>query len=312
MSVELAARVEELRVAEADAGARLDRLLAARLPELSRAYLQELIARGQVLVAGQARKASYRLGGGECVVVTLPAPSATSLVAEAIALRVVYEDEDVVVIDKPAGMVVHPAPGHERGTLVNALLAHAPEARVNGSRRPGIVHRLDKDTSGLLIVAKHERALALLQAQFQQRQAHKRYRALLDGVVEPDEGTIDAPIARDPRNRQRMAVLRGGRAAISHFTVRERLPHHTLVDVRIESGRTHQIRVHCAFIGHPVTGDPLYGRGPRPELKLARQFLHAWRLGVTLPNGQWREFDSPLPADLTAALDLARERARNG
>lgn len=312
MSTALATRVEELRVAETDAGTRLDRLLAARLPELSRAYLQELIARGQVLVDGQGRKASYRLGGGECVVVTLPAPSATALVAEPIALHVVYEDEDVVVIDKPSGMVVHPAPGHDHGTLVNALLAHAPDVRINGSRRPGIVHRLDKDTSGLLIVAKHERALALLQAQFQQRQAHKRYHALLDGVVEPDEGTIDAPIARDPRHRQRMAVLRDGRAAISHFTVRERLPHHTLVDVRIESGRTHQVRVHCAFIGHPVTGDPLYGRGPRPELTLARQFLHAWRLGVTLPNGQWREFDSPLPADLTAALDLARERARRG
>jgi 23S rRNA pseudouridine1911/1915/1917 synthase len=303
-------RREVLLAGDAEAGERLDRVIAARLPDLSRAYVQSLIEAGRVRVAGRARKASHRLRAGERVEVVVP-PAAAALEAEPLPLAIVYEDADLLVVDKPAGLVVHPAPGHERGTLVNAVLAHAPEVRVNGSTRPGIVHRLDKDTSGLLVVAKHERALAALAAQFQERRTLKEYLALLDGAVEPDEGTIDAPLARDPRNRQRMAVLREGRPAVSHFTVRERFARHTLVAVRIESGRTHQIRVHCAFIGHPVAGDPLYGRGPdaAPGLPLRRQFLHAARLGLTLPSGPWREFTSPLPPDLTATLDALRGTA---
>jgi 23S rRNA pseudouridine1911/1915/1917 synthase len=300
-------RRESFVAEEGDEGQRLDRALAARLPDLSRSYLQSLIDDGYVTVAERTRKASYRLRAGEPIAVLVPPPAPIEPEPEAIPLAIVHEDADVLVIDKPAGMVVHPAPGHERGTVVNAVLHHAPGVRINGSIRPGIVHRLDKDTSGLLIVAKHERALAALAAQFQGRRAQKIYLALLDGTVEPDEGTIDVPIGRDPRHRQRMAPLREGRPAISHFRVLERPGAFTLAAVRIETGRTHQIRVHCAFIGHPVTGDPVYGRPQRAaDLPLDRQFLHAAHLGLHLPSGPWREFASPLPPDLEATLRVLR------
>ena len=306
-------RQEALVVVGADAGQRLDRLLAARLPELSRAAVQVLIDAGQVRVEGRARKPSYRPKAGDRVEVLIPPPVPVDIRPEPIPLSVVFEDDDLLVVDKPAGMVVHPAPGHQAGTLVNAVLAYLPSVRINGSIRPGIVHRLDRETSGLLVVAKHERALAALAAQFQERRTLKVYLALLDGVVDPAEGTIDVPVARDPRNRQRMAARHEGRPALSHFRVIERFARHTLVEVRIESGRTHQIRVHCAFIGRPVTGDPLYGAGGHgseavPELPLGRQFLHAARLGLWLPSGPWREFTSPLPPDLAATLAALRER----
>ncbi len=306
-------RREELVVGAEDEGQRLDRTLASRLPDLSRSYLQSLIDDGYVTVGDRTRKASYRPRAGEPIVVLVPPPAPIEPVAEAIPLTIVYEDAAVIVIDKPAGMVVHPAPGHERGTVVNAILAHAPGVRINGSIRPGIVHRLDKDTSGLLIVAKDERALALLAAQFQARQTVKRYLALLDGEVEPDEGVIDVPIGRDPRARQRMAALREGRPAISHFRVLERFNGATLVEVRIETGRTHQIRVHCAFIGHPVVGDVVYGHQKLPAgIALARQFLHAAELGLTLPDGTWRDFVSPLPDDLAAVLAGLRATVAEG
>jgi 23S rRNA pseudouridine1911/1915/1917 synthase len=303
-------RQDTLVVGAEDAGERLDRTVAARLPDLSRSYVQTLIDDGHVLVDGRARKASWRLSAGERIDVAVPPAVSGDLQPEAIPLRVLYEDADLLVIDKPAGMVVHPAPGHAAGTLANAVLAHAPQVQVNGSVRPGIVHRLDKETSGLLVVAKHERALAALQAQFQARETLKLYLALLEGSVEAEEGTIDAPIGRDPRNRQRMAVLREGRPAVSHFRVVERFARHTLAEVRIETGRTHQIRVHCAFIGHPVAGDPVYGPGRRgsrgEELPLERQFLHAAQLGFRALDGVWREFASPLPPDLAVVLDALR------
>jgi 23S rRNA pseudouridine1911/1915/1917 synthase len=300
-------RREMFVVDEATEGLRLDRALADYLPDLSRTYVQSLIEGGQAAVGDRQRKASYRLHAGEQVTVLIPPPVSSDLVPEPIPLAIVYEDADVVVIDKPAGLVVHPAPGHERGTVVNALLAHDPQMQINGSLRPGIVHRIDKDTSGLLIAAKHERALAALTAQFQARQTLKLYLALLDGEVEPNEGTIDVPIGRDPRNRQRMAPSREGRSAVSHFKVLERFARHTLVEVRIESGRTHQIRVHCAFIGHPVTGDTVYGNAKiAADLPLSRQFLHAARLGLRLPGGEWREFASSLPDELEEALQVLR------
>ncbi len=296
-------RREEFLAGEAEEGQRLDRALVTLLPELSRSYLQLLIDDGYVTVDGRTRKASYRLRSNEQIVVLVPPPAPSDPQPEAIPLMVIYEDADVLVIDKPAGMVVHPAPGHETGTLVNAVLAHAPEVQINGTVRPGIVHRLDKDTSGILIVAKHDRAMAQLSAQFQARQTVKRYLALLDGEVDPDEGTIEVPIGRDPRARQRMAALRDGRPALSHFRVLERYYGATLVEVRIETGRTHQIRVHCAFIGHPVVGDSVYGTRRLPAgVSLERQFLHAASLALTLPNGQWHEFTSPLPSDLVAVL----------
>lgn len=303
-------RREALTIDAAEEGQRLDRLLAARLPDLSRSYVQSLIDDGYVSVDERTRKASYKLRAGESVAVLIPPPAPIDPVAEAIPLAIVYEDADVLVIDKPAGMVTHPAPGHERGTVVNAVLAHAPEVHINGSVRPGIVHRLDKDTSGLLIVAKHERALAMLAAQFQERRTIKRYIALLDGEVEPNEGTIDVPIGRDPRARQRMAASREGRPAISHFLVLERFAGYTLADVRIETGRTHQIRVHCAFIGHPVTGDVIYGPQRRPaRLPLERQFLHAAHLGIMLPDGTWHDFNAPLPEDLSETLRVLRDES---
>ena len=302
-------RREELVVEPDDEGQRLDRTLANLLPDLSRSYLQSLIDDGYVTVGDRTRKASYRLRAGEAIVVLVPPPAPIDPIAEAIPLAIVYEDDDTLVIDKPAGMVVHPAPGHERGTVVNAVLAHVPTVRINGSIRPGIVHRLDKDTSGLLIVAKHERALAILSAQFQERKTIKRYLALLDGEVEPDEGIIEVPIGRDPRARQRMAALREGRPAISHFRVLERFTGATYVEVRIETGRTHQIRVHCAFIGHPVVGDTIYGRQRPPEgVSIERQFLHAAELGLRLPDGTWHDFVSPLPPDLGEILGGLRAR----
>ncbi len=300
-------RRETIVVDAAAEGLRLDRALADQLPDLSRTYIQSLIEDGQVTVEDRQRKVSYRLRAGERIAVLIPPPISSDLVPEPIPLAIVYEDADVVVIDKPAGLVVHPAPGHERGTVVNALLAHDPQMQINGSLRPGIVHRIDKDTSGLLIAAKHERALAALTAQFQARQTLKIYQALLDGVVEPNEGTIDVPIGRDPRNRQRMAPSREGRPAVSHFRVLERFHRHTLVEVRIESGRTHQIRVHCAFIGHPVTGDTIYGNAKGAVgLPLSRQFLHASRLGLRLLSGEWREFVSALPDELEGVLQVLR------
>lgn len=303
-------RREEFVAGEAEEGQRLDRALTLLLPDLSRSYLQSLIDDGYVTVSERTRKVSYRLHAGEPIIVLVPPPVPIEPIAEAIPLNIVYEDADVIVIDKPAGMVAHPGPGHDRGTVVNAVLGHAPEVQINGSIRPGIVHRLDKDTSGLLIVAKNERAMAMLSAQFQERRAIKRYLALLDGEVDPDEGTIDVPIARDPRARQRMAAVRGGRAAVSHFRVLERFSGYTLAEVRIETGRTHQIRVHCAFIDHAVTGDTVYGRQKRPaDLPLERQFLHAASLALTLPDGTWHEFVSPLPDDLEATLAILRERS---
>ncbi|HET7092936.1 MAG TPA: RluA family pseudouridine synthase, partial [Thermomicrobiales bacterium] len=209
-----------------------------------------------------------------------------------------------IVLNKPAGMVVHPAPGHPRGTLVNALVHHAPEIDLGGGSRPGIVHRLDKDTSGLMVVAKSDRAQSALLRQWAERSVTKRYLALARGAIEPDDGTIEAPIGRDPQHRQRMAVVQGGRPATTHFTVLRRFADATLLELDLESGRTHQIRVHLAFIGHPIVGDPVYGARDSSATTIApRQFLHASRLGFMLPDGEPVSFVSALPPDLQAALD---------
>jgi 23S rRNA pseudouridine1911/1915/1917 synthase len=217
----------------------------------------------------------------------------------------------VVVVDKPAGMVVHPAPGHTRGTLVNALLARYPDIAIGGDLRPGIVHRLDRDTSGLLVVARNDRALRDLQRQQQARTMVKVYLAVADGRFKEPQGVIDAPIGRHPTDRTRMAVLASGRVARTHWRVLEDLGEYTLLEVRLETGRTHQIRVHFAHKSRPLLGDPLYGpKKPRATFGLARQFLHAHRLGFQLPSsGAWAEFGTPLPADLAAALEKLRARA---
>jgi 23S rRNA pseudouridine1911/1915/1917 synthase len=297
-----------LTVAAEDEGQRLDRYVAARVANLSRSYAQQLIDDNHIRVNGRDARASATLRAGDVVTVWRPLPQPTDLVAEDIPICVVYEDADAVVVDKPAGMVVHPAPGHPRGTLVNALLARYPDIAIGGDLRPGIVHRLDRETSGLLVVARNERALRDLQAQQQARSMRKIYLAVAEGRFREPEGLIDAPIARHPTDRTRMAVAAGGRSARTHWRVLEELGGYTLLEVRLETGRTHQIRVHFAHKSRPLLGDPLYGpKRPRASFGLARQFLHAHRLGFRLPTGgEWAEFESPLPPDLAEALERLR------
>lgn len=285
---------------------RLDRYLAEVSGDLSRSRIQQLIAQSLVTVNDGAGRAAAKLRPGDRIVVQVPPPSPLALTPEAIPLAIVYEDDDLAVIDKPAGLVVHPGPGHPAGTLVNALLSHCPDlAGIGGVQRPGIVHRLDRDTSGLIVVAKNQRAHESLSQQIKGRLVTKRYTALVRGVPLPAEGTIRAPIGRDPRHRQRMAVTADGRQATTHYRVVERLGAYSLLDVHIETGRTHQIRVHLAYLGHPVVGDATYGGGQAAGLR--RQFLHARLLGFRLPSsGEYREFQSPLPNDLQEVVTALR------
>ncbi|HLF27011.1 MAG TPA: RluA family pseudouridine synthase [Anaerolineae bacterium] len=293
---------------QADVRDRLDKFVAARVPELSRSAVQRLIDGGCVTVNGVVTAAARKVGQGDQVVVRIPPPAPAALEPEPIPLNIVYEDADLIVIDKPAGLVVHPAAGHDRGTLVNAVLAHAPDLKgVGGEIRPGIVHRLDKDTSGLIIVAKHAAALRELQRQFKARAVKKVYWALVEGRVEPAEGVIDAPIARDRLHRKRMAVALAGRAARTRYKVirywRLESGAYTLVEAYPETGRTHQIRVHFAWLGHPLVGDAVYGRR-KPSLPIARHFLHAARLTLRLPStGEERTFTAPLPEELARVLN---------
>jgi len=285
-----------------DAGQRLDSWLAARLPAVSRSHAQALIAQGAVRLNGRPAKASARVEAQDQVQVELPQPKPVALQAEDIPLDVVYEDDDLLVINKPAGLVVHPAPGHAGGTLVNALLARWREFKgLKGDLRPGLVHRLDKDTSGLLMVARSDAAMLKLSAQIKSRRIKKEYLALVEGRLEPAQGRVEAPVGRHPTDRQHMAVVRGGREATSHYAVERYFGSFSLVRVKPVTGRTHQIRVHLAFTGHPVAGDTLYGH--RRIAGLPRQFLHATCLGFFQPtSGEWIELVSPLPADLAGFL----------
>ena len=290
---------------EAGEGGRLDRYVAARLADLSRTTAQRLIDDGFITLNGSPCKASDKVGQGDVIVVRIPPPAPTDISAENIPLVIVYEDDDVVVIDKPAGLVVHPAAGHDHGTLVNALLGHIPDLEgIGGEARPGIVHRLDKDTSGLIIAAKNDRALHHLQQQFKSRTVKKMYLALVEGLVEPREGIVDAPIGRSKTQRKKMAVTQDGRPARTRYRVRRiyREPDLSLVEAYPETGRTHQIRVHFAWLKHPLVGDELYGR-QRPIVSMERHFLHAAALTLTLPNGETRTFTSDLPDDLQRVLD---------
>ena len=302
------AEVIELRPGREHLNVRLDRFVAGELPDLSRTYLQSLIDDDLVLVDGQKRRAAFKMTPGQVVTVGLPVPKEFELEPQDIPLDVIFEDDDILVINKPAGMVVHPAPGHPRDTLVNAVLHHAPEISIQGSTRPGIIHRLDKDTSGVMVIAKSDRAQTSLVAQWQDREVIKHYTALVAGVVEEEEATIDVPIDRDQVQRQRMSTSRHGREAISHFVVEQRYTSATLLDVRIETGRTHQIRVHLAFIGHPVVGDGVYGNKPSEriasELGVGRQFLHASSLTFRMPGSEEaRTFIAPLAPDLGGILE---------
>jgi 23S rRNA pseudouridine1911/1915/1917 synthase len=308
----MSSRRIELRVEESKV--RLDKFLADRVPDLSRSAVQKLIGSGRVTVDGEIAKPSHKVRPGEDIVLLLPAEESAELLPEAIPLDIVFEDQELLVVNKPAGMVVHPAPGHPGGTLVNAVLAHCPELAAGDGDRPGIVHRLDRDTSGLILIAKSERSRRALQRQFKERQVHKAYLALLDGHLQPAWGRIEAPVGRDPHHRQRMTVLAGGREAATEYHVLEQFAHsvgpaagdYTLIEAQPITGRTHQIRVHFASIGHPVVGDGVYGRR-RASLPVPRQFLHARHLGFRHPStGQRLELSAPLPQELEAVMELLR------
>ncbi len=291
--------------AASKAGARLDRTLADRLPEISRARVQRLIREGEVVVSGViSTKPSTRLAGGELITVHVTAVEPQRLEPEHIPLDIVFRNDEIIVVDKPAGLVVHPGAGHSSGTLVNALLALVPKlSLVGGERRPGIVHRLDRDTSGLIVVALTETVRLALQAQFQERTVLKSYLALTDGIVHPPVGVINAPIGRSKRDRKRMAVVRGGRESNTIYQTLETFDDHTLVKAKPETGRTHQIRVHFSYLGFPLAGDPVYGRRKR-TVPLKRHFLHAHRLTLSLPStGEVLTFTAPLPSDLTHVLN---------
>lgn len=291
-------------------GIRLDAYLARYVGDRSRSEWQRLVEAGSVRLNGVAVRPAERLREGDRLDID-PIPSHAPLEPDpTIRLEVLYEDDAIAVIDKPAGLVVHPAPGNETGTLVNALLARFPDLRdPTGQRRPGIVHRLDKDTSGVMVIGKTLEAVAELQWQMQQANMRKRYRLLVAGTIQEDEGAIDAPIARDRFNRHRMAVRADGRPARTEFRVLERLPAYTYVDAALASGRTHQLRVHFAYIGHPVAGDRTYGRGRAPD-GLGRQFVHSRELTLTSPaTGREQTFIAELPPDLEAVLERLRSQA---
>lgn len=294
---------------------RLDKFLVSCLADYSRARLQGLIRDGFVRIDGVlAGKAGMALENGDVVEIRIPPPEPSLLVPEEIPLQVVYEDSRLMVIDKPAGMVVHPAAGHATGTLVHAALAHAPELEdINGEQRPGVVHRLDKDTSGLILVAKDDKTQRWLQDQFRLRKVSKIYLALVDGHPPTPQGRVEAAIGRDPAHRKQMAITtpQKGREAISEYFTRDRFAEHTLLEVHPLTGRTHQIRLHLAFIGCPIVGDLVYGH-KKSSLPVSRQFLHAAQLSVTLPGEEKaRTFEAPLPPDLQAILlQLQMEKRR--
>lgn len=291
---------EELTLIVEDASLRLDKLLAQRLEGMSRSALQNLISGGFVTAGGKALAKSAKLSPGQAVTVTLPPLAEPDVLPEDIPLDIAYEDEDLLVVNKPKGMVVHPAPGNYTGTLVNALVHYCGESLsgINGVLRPGIVHRIDKDTSGLLLVAKNDMAHRGLAGQIQAHSLKREYRAVVYGGFREDKGTVDAPLGRSPADRKKIAVLRnapGAREAVTHFFVEERLPGFTYLRLRLETGRTHQIRVHMAYTGHPVAGDPVYG--PKKVItELQGQCLHAGLLGFVHPRtGEYVELSAELP-----------------
>jgi 23S rRNA pseudouridine1911/1915/1917 synthase len=306
-----------VEVAADQAGERLDRYLAAVLPGQSRSQIQRFIDRGLVTIEGRQARANLAVRAGDRVTVDIPAPVAPDAVAEDLPLTILYQDADVAVVNKPAGMVVHPAAGHESGTLVNALLHHMSDlSGIGGEVRPGIVHRLDKGTSGVMVVAKHDAAHDALSQQFHDRQVEKEYVALVWGVVQAGR-RIDLPIGRDPKDRQKMSArARRSRSAVTRITRADHLRGVTLCQVAIATGRTHQIRVHLSAIGHPIVGDATYGGTRRrvaadllPVLRLERPFLHALRLTFTHPrDGRRMQFEAPLAADLQSVLDELQVR----
>lgn len=300
-----------LTVSEQEAGLRLDVFITAGLPDCTRSFVQKLITEGRVSSLGQPiLKANQRLSMGQEITVRIPPPEQVDIEPENIPLDVVYEDDQLLVVNKAQGMVVHPAVGNYSSTLVNALLFHCQDlSGINGVLRPGIVHRIDKDTSGLLVVAKTDKAHLGLAEQIRAHTMSRRYLALLNGVMPEPGGTVDAPVGRDPKDRKKMAVVHvNSKSAITHYTVKERFRDNTFVECRLETGRTHQIRVHMAYLNHPVLGDPLYGPRKKVPYKLDGQVLHAAILGFVHPATQeYMEFSAPLPGYFERLLLELRE-----
>lgn len=305
---------QEWVVAEDHAGERIDKYITESLEEeISRSQIQIWIKGGAVKVNGKEVKSNYKLDAEDHVVLIVPEPSAVEIIAEPIPLNVVYEDEDLIVINKQRGLVVHPAPGHASGTVVNALMYHCKDlSGINGELRPGIVHRIDKDTTGLIMSAKNDKAHISLAKQLKDHTVTRKYIALVHGNISHDHGTIDAPIGRDAGDRKLFAVTdRNSKHAVTHFLVMERFGDYTLVDLKLETGRTHQIRVHMKFIGHPIVGDPAYGRNGNKGMKMnvSGQALHAAILGFDHPRtGERLEFEAPLPEDMEDVLMRIRNR----
>ncbi|KAF0820291.1 MULTISPECIES: RluA family pseudouridine synthase [unclassified Cytobacillus] len=296
-------------IPDEQAGERIDKVLSSLNADWSRTQVQQWIKEGNVLVNGQTPKTNYKCSADDKIEISIPEPEELDVVPEKMDLDIYYEDQDVLVVNKPKGMVVHPAAGHGTGTLVNGLMAHCKDlSGINGVMRPGIVHRIDKDTSGLLMVAKNDMAHESLVNQLMNKTVTRKYRAIVHGIIPHDYGTIDAPIARDPKDRQSMSVVDNGKHAVTHFQVLERFKDFTLVECQLETGRTHQIRVHMKYIGFPLAGDPKYG--PRKTLDIGGQALHAGVLGFKHPrSGEYLEFEAPAPDYFKELVDnLANNR----
>jgi 23S rRNA pseudouridine1911/1915/1917 synthase len=295
-------------------GDRLDRYLSQQLPDLSRSRIQQLIEQGNIKLNDKictSKKIAVKVGN--TITIEIPEAEPLELKPEEIPLDILYEDDSLLIINKPAGLVVHPAPGHQEGTLVNAILAHCPNLPgIGGVQRPGIVHRLDKDTTGAIVIAKTELAHQHLQAQLKAKTAGREYLGIVYGAPKTETGTVNLPIGRHPIDRKKMAVVpveNGGRLAITHWKVKERLGNYTLIHFQLETGRTHQIRVHSAQIGHPIVGDPVYSSGHSVGVNLPGQALHAWRLKLQHPvSGEWIEAMAPLPETFTTLLEVLRRR----
>lgn len=307
------ANAEQCIVEEGKSGERIDKYIADVLEqEASRSEVQQWIKNGGVTVNGNRVKANYKVASGDQIQVHMPEPEPVEIQAEAIPLDIVYEDDDVIVVNKPRGMVVHPAPGHYSGTLVNALMHHCPQlSTLNGFMRPGIVHRIDKDTSGLLVAAKHDEAHISLAAQMKAHSVLRKYIAVVHGTVQHMKGTVDAPIGRDPADRKQYTVTEhNSKHAVTHFVVLEELGAYTLMELQLETGRTHQIRVHMKFIGHPLVGDPAYGTGKHRAKWIQGQALHAGTLGFKHPRtGEVLEFHVSLPEDMEKLIHILRTQS---
>ncbi|PRR86571.1 RluA family pseudouridine synthase [Clostridium luticellarii] len=301
--------VKELLVCSEEEEMRLDLFLCRHFPDKSRNHIQNIIERGQVHVNGKTKKSNYKVKCSDNVVVTLPDPVNASIRAENIPIDVLYEDKDLIVVNKPQGMIVHPVAGIYTGTLVNALLNHCSDlSGINGVMRPGIVHRIDKDTSGVLVVAKNDYAHNKLAAQLKDHSMTREYVALVEQIIKEENGTVNMPLARHPKDKIKMAVVPGGREAVTHYEVIERFKSNTLIKCVLETGRTHQIRVHMAYIGHPVVGDPVYGY-KKQRFNLKGQLLHARKLGFIHPvTGKYMEFETEVPDYFKRIIEILRKK----